>query len=224
MLSIVAHAVLIGLALYISSRPSAHASEKVRAVTFFAPPPPPPPPPPPAGGGAQPKKVEPKKVVKKPDTIVKAKKEEVQPKQPDLPKETPPEPGGQAGGVPGGVAGGVPGGVVGGTVGGVPGGTGNANQVIPFGAGMEKPSLARPPEVVHSKEALAMKVGGLALVKCVVNLDGSLTDCRLMKSLPYMDQQILQAMRSMKYSGPVMYQGRPQRVEMVIPVRVPTPS
>ena len=46
------HALLLGLALYISSRPKSDGPEKLRAVTFFNPPPPPPPPPPPAGGGA----------------------------------------------------------------------------------------------------------------------------------------------------------------------------
>jgi protein TonB len=96
-------------------------------------------------------------------------------------------------------------------------------QVIPFGAGMERPALVRPPEITFSKEALAMRVGGVALAKCIINLDGSLSDCHLMKSLPYMDQQLLQAARSMKYT-PVIYQGHPQRVEMIVQIRVPTPS
>jgi protein TonB len=125
--------------------------------------------------------------------------------------------------VPGGVAGGVPGGVVGGTPGGQVGGTGNGNEVIPFGAGMQKPALVRPPEIVYSKEALAMKVGGVALAECVVNLDGSLSDCHLIKGLPYLDTQLLQAARSMRFT-PVMYQGHPQRVKMTVPIRVPTPS
>jgi protein TonB len=112
---------------------------------------------------------------------------------------------------------------VGGTVGGVVGGTGNGNEVIPFGAGMVKPAVVRPPEITYSKEALAMKVGGVALVTCVVNLDGSLADCQVIKSLQYLDAQILQAARSMRFS-PVMYQGHPQRVKMTIPIRVPTPS
>ena len=180
-LSIAAHGVLIGLALYISSRPSTHGQEKLREVTFFNPPPPPPPPPPPAGGGSTAKKTEAKKIIKKPDTVIETKKTDKIPDKAPDPTPTPAEPGGQAGGVPGGVAGGVQGGVVGGTVGGVVGGTvggvlggtGNGNEVIPFGAGMVKPSLVHPPEITFSKEALAMRVGGLALVQCVVNLDGS---------------------------------------------------
>ena len=220
-LSIAAHGVLIGLALYLSSRPSTH-QEALRTVTFFNPPPPPPPPPPPAGGGSKAKKVEPKKIIKKPDTVVETKKTEKVPEKAPDPSPSP-DPAGQVGGVPGGVAGGVVGGVVGGTLGGVVGGTGNGNEVLPFGAGMVKPSVVHPPEITFSKEARAMRVGGLALVECVINLDGSVSDCRVTKSLPYMDGQLLQAARSMRYT-PVMYQGHPQRVKMVFPIRVPTPS
>ena len=226
-MSFVVHAIILGAVIYVSSRPKTDDSEKVRAVTFFNPPapPPPPPPPPPAGGGSRKPKTEPKKVPKKPDTVVET------PKQVEKPVETPkpadPEPGGVAGGVVGGVQGGVVGGtvggVVGGTLGGVVGGTGNGTQVIPFGAGMQRPTLLKPPEVRYSKEALAMRIGGLALVKCVINLDGTLSDCRIVKGLPYMDAQILEAVRSSRYT-PVMFQGHPQRVEMSIPFRVPTPG
>ncbi len=38
-----------------------------------------------------------------------------------------------------------------------------------------------------------------------------------------MDDQILQAMKSMRYA-PVMYQGHPQRVKMTIPVRITGPG
>src|ERR1700691_4479467 len=67
MMSFAVHALLVGLARSVSSRPKAD-HEKWRAVTFFNPaPPPPPPPPPPAGGGAKKPKTE-KKIQKKPDT------------------------------------------------------------------------------------------------------------------------------------------------------------
>jgi protein TonB len=107
--------------------------------------------------------------------------------------------------------------------GGVVGGTGSGTDVIPFGAGMQKPTILTTPQVTYSKEALAMKVGGVSLVKCIINLDGSLTECKIMKGLPYMDQQILEMLKSWKVT-PVMYQGHPQRVEWIIPFRVPTPA
>ncbi len=77
----------------------------------------------------------------------------------------------------GGVAGGQVGGVVGGQIGGVVGGTGSATQIIPFGAGMQKPSILSPPKPArYSKEALAMRVSGVALVTCTIDLDGSVSD------------------------------------------------
>jgi protein TonB len=221
MLSIGVHVLLLGLALYISSRPKSGGEEKLRSVTFFNPPPPPPPPPPPAGGGGvKPKKTEPRKVIKKPDTVVQTPKtEKVAEKPPDPTPSPSPDPAGQVGGVVGGVAGGVVGGVGGGQVGGVVGGTGNGSTTIPFGFGMQKPSVASPADIRCSKDAIAMHVSGVALVKCTVNLDGSLSDCHINKSLPHMDEEIMRGLKTMKFT-PVMYQGHPQRVEMSFPLRI----
>jgi protein TonB len=88
---------------------------------------------------------------------------------------------------------------------------------------MDPPKILVKTQPTYSKEAFAMKIGGVALAKCIIELDGSLSNCRLTKGLQYMDQQILEMLKSWRYS-PVMYQGHPQRVEMVIPVRVATPG
>ena len=218
------HALLFGLAIYISSRPKVE-EEKPRTVTFFNPAPPPPPPPPPAGGGATRKpRTEPKRP-KKPDTVVQTTKPQEIPKETPKPSPEPEQPGGQVGGVKGGVQGGVVGGVVGGTVGGVVGGTvgGSGTEVLPFGAGMVRPTVVNPPDFRLSREAAAAKVGGTVLMKCVVNTDGSVTDCRIMKGLPFMEKQLMEGMRGVKYT-PVMYQGHPQRVEIVLNFRVQPPA
>ncbi len=117
------------------------------------------------------------------------------------------------------MAGGVVGGVVGGQVGGVVGGTGNGTEAIPFGSGMMKPSVVTPADIRFTREASAMHVSGVALVNCTVNLDGSLSDCRITKSLPYMDEAILQGLKSMRYT-PGMYQGHPQKDKMTFPLRI----
>jgi len=224
--SFAVHAILLGAVVYISSRPKEATEEKIRAVTFFNPPPPPPPPPPPAGGGATRKpRTEPKKTPKKPDTVVQPTKPMEKPPEPTkAPEPEAPEPGGQAGGVKGGVAGGVVGGTVGGVVGGQLGGVvgGTGTDIIPFGAGMVRPSLVHPPEFTFSKEALAMRVGGVVLAECVINQDGSVSDCRVTKGLPYMDKQIADGLRTVKYT-PVMYQGHPQRVKMIVNFRIQPP-
>jgi len=218
------HALLFGLAIYISSRPKVE-EEKPRTVTFFNPaPPPPPPPPPPAGGGATRKpRTEPKKP-KKPDTVVQTTKPQEIPKEAPKPSPEPEQPGGQVGGVKGGVQGGVVGGQVGGVVGGVVGGTvgGSGTEVIPFGSGMVRPTVTSPPDFRLTREAAAARISGKVLLKCVINTDGSVSDCKIMKGLPYMDQAVLTGMRSARYT-PVMYQGHPQRVEIVLPFTIQGP-
>ena len=192
-------------------------------VTFFQAAPPPPPPPPPPAGASRPKtkKVDVKPIVKKPDTIVEAKDKEP-------PKDTPPaptsaaEPEGEPGGVPGGVAGGVVGGVVGGTVGGVLGNPLGSTQVLPFGAGMARPTLLSKSDPTYTKEAMAARVEGLAIAKCVITLEGSLTNCRLIKALPFMDKAILASLTTWKYT-PVMFQGRPVSVDYVINIKLSPP-
>jgi protein TonB len=76
--------------------------------------------------------------------------------------------------------------------------------------------------LTYSKEAFAMHSGGLALVNCVINQDGSLSDCKIVKGVPYMDQQILEMLRIARYT-PVMWQGHLQRVQVTLPIRIPAP-
>lgn len=167
----------------------------------------------------------------KKDTLIKTEKP-VEPEPKPTPVEEPsPEPVAQpvSGGVPGGVAGGVEGGVVGGTVGGVVGGTLGGTgkgppttQVLPFGPGMTRPTIVSQTDIVYTREAKAARVEGTALVKCVITETGALENCRMIKSLPHMEQAILSAVQKWKYS-PVMYQGRAVKVDYLIPVKLVAP-
>ena len=221
LVSLAVHGVLIAGAVYLSAHGGDNKQKVDRVVTFFNPPapPPPPPPPPPAGGASHPHKTEPKKVIKKPDTVVQTDKKIETPPEPDK-KQPEPEPGGQAGGVVGGVQGGVVGGVVGGTVGGV---LGNelkpSNSVLPFGPGMNRPTLLSHSDPVYTREAAAMSIEGLALAKCVVTTTGALRNCHLIKGLQFMDASILAALATWKYT-PITFQGQVVSVEMTIPVHV----
>jgi protein TonB len=177
---------------------------EVRLFTAVpAPPPPPPPPPPPAGGAtkAVEKSVPKKPVEKKPDTVV----------QPEV--ETKPEPETKASdsaGVSGGVPGGVAGGVVGGVVGGVIGGTGNA--VLPFGAGMTRPQQISGTAPSYSPQAMAARVEGKLLVRCVITVSGEVQNCNVIKGLPMLDQVVLDSLRQSRFT-PVNYQGHAVSVQ-----------
>jgi hypothetical protein len=88
----------------------------------------------------------------------------------------------------------------------------------------EKPELVHKAPLFYSKEAAAIGVRGVALVRCIIELDGSLSECSIIKGLPFMHDEILASLEAWKYT-PVVYCGHPQRVEMVIPVRLsPLPA
>jgi periplasmic protein TonB len=215
------HALLVVLVVYLSSRPHKELEKNLRAVTFMnAPPPPPPPPPPPAGGGQQKPKVEPKTIIKKPDTVVETAKKPAESDSPKPEKHEEPEPGGQVGGVVGGVQGGVVGGVVGGVLGGVLGGQLGSTTAIPFGPGMgDRPTPVKPIQITYSQEAKAARIEGKMLLKCVIGVDGSVTNCRVIKGLPMVTKEVLDAVSKAKFT-PVIFQGKPQPVDLVIPISV----
>lgn len=225
--SVVVHVGLLGFAIWFSTIPP-EKEEKEPEVTFFAaPPPPPPPPPPPASSTPKTeKKVEKKKKpVKKPDTIVQAKDPTPVPEEPqqaEEPEEEEPVEGGVEGGVVGGVAGGVVGGVIGGTIGGQIGGQ-LGGEVMSFGEGMARPKQVKGRAPQYTREAIEARVEGTMLVQCVITTDGDLKDCKIIKPLPHMEQAVLDALRTWKYT-PVTYQGRPVPVKYIIPIRLVIPN
>jgi len=216
--SVVLHAGLLALALWLSTHPPAKKEKEV-AVKFMMPPPPPPPPPPPKG--ATKPKIE--RVERKPirrDMIVQPK-EMPKTKPPEAEPEKEEDEGGQEGGVEGGVKGGVVGGVVGGVLGGQLGGQ-LGSQVLPFGEGMTRPERIEGREPQYTREALEAHISGIMLVKCVITTDGRLDNCRIVKPLPHMDKAVLDALSTWRYK-PVLYQGRPVSVDYVITVRLVLP-
>jgi periplasmic protein TonB len=232
------HVALLGLAIYIGSRP-ADTKKKDVSVTFVqaaaAPPPadappPPPPPPPPKRRSSTPKveKVEVKdpEVVKKPDTIVEAKEEAAE-KPVDVAEVTPKggddDDGGQEGGVEGGVKGGVVGGVLGGKLGSTTPVPQPQNQVIPFGAGMNRPSMVAGRDPTYTKEALAARVEGLMIVRCTITTSGAISNCRVIKEVPHMKQAVLDALYSRRYT-PVVFNGVPVNVDYVFNIKLVLPN
>ncbi len=166
-------------------------------------------------------KVEHKTVVKKPDTVVQSKEKPTEQPEPTK-KNDEPQPGGQEGGVVGGVQGGVVGGVVGGVLGGVVGGQLGGTGAIPFGEGMTRPTPISQPAPLYTREAAAARITGKVILKCVITVDGSLKDCKIIKGLPFMDQAVLDALHKWKYT-PVTFQGRPVSVYYPINLTVVPP-
>jgi protein TonB len=96
-------------------------------------------------------------------------------------------------------------------------------EVIPFGMGMTRPELLSSAPLVHTPEALSARVQGLMIAKCTVTCLGEVKDCRILKSLPHMDQAALAALASRRYK-PVYYLGRPITVSYVFVLRLQLPE
>jgi TonB family protein len=119
------------------------------------------------------------------------------------------------------------GGLVGGTIGGTIGGPSSAAvlatdpglTVVPFGAGMNRPQKISCRDVRYPPAARDAQIEGTMLVKCVIELDGKLTDCKVVKALPLMDVEVLAAISTWRMT-PVLYNGQAIRVSYTIPVRL----
>jgi protein TonB len=179
----------------------------------------PPPPPPPGPANPQPRpKPKVVKPIEKPLETPKVeptpvdKTEAVPTPEPADPEPaTAPEPPG-GGGVVGGVEGGVQGGVVGGTVGGTVGAHGTGTQVLPFGPGMTRPQQIAGSPPTYSREALAARVEGKLLVRCVITATGEVTNCQVIKGLPMLTEVVLASLRASRFT-PVHYRGVPQAIQ-----------
>lgn len=97
------------------------------------------------------------------------------------------------------------------------------DEVIPFGMGMTRPELISGAPFVHTPEALAARVQGTMVVKCTLTCLGEVKDCRILKSLPHMDQAALAALASRRYK-PVYYLGRPITVSYVFVLKLRVPE
>ncbi len=99
----------------------------------------------------------------------------------------------------------------------------DGSEIIAFGEGMERPvPIESGKPVQYSREALTAQVQGLMIVKCVITTAGRLENCRVIKSLPYMEKPVLESLYSRLYK-PVTFQGRPVSVSYVFDVKLVLP-
>jgi protein TonB len=96
-----------------------------------------------------------------------------------------------------------------------------SSEPVPFEpAGMTRPQKVSGREPQLTPEARTERVRGTALVRCVVTHEGRVTNCRLLNGLPYMEQELLEALSTWRVT-PVMAQGKPLDVDYTFVVRIP---
>ena len=128
------------------------------------------------------------------------------------------EPGGVEGGVPGGVAGGVPGGIVGGVVGGVP----EAPPAPPegpvrVGGQIKAPRKIKDSAPIYPDVAKQAHVGGVVVLEAVISPEGRVTDVKVLKGSPLLDDAAVSAVKNWVYS-PTLLNGVPVAVVMTVTV------
>jgi periplasmic protein TonB len=99
-----------------------------------------------------------------------------------------------------------------------PAGRGTPDGVLVLGPEMVPPRLLLGPEPRYPQAALLQQLGGTVVVRCTVTDKGSVQDCRVVKSVPLLDDAALQAVQGRQYA-PALYEGRPVSVWMYFPVR-----
>jgi TonB family protein len=71
----------------------------------------------------------------------------------------------------------------------------------------------------YPREAVEAKVSGTVVAKCVITESGSVTGCRIVKGVPFMDQPVLSALSGWRYT-PAMSQGKPVAIDLPITIRI----
>ncbi|MBJ6765678.1 TonB family protein [Myxococcaceae bacterium JPH2] len=98
----------------------------------------------------------------------------------------------------------------------------SGTDILPFGAAMTPPVRQGGEPLAYTHEALAARVEGSLVVKCVITDTGKVHKCRVIKGLPFMDEAVVEALESWHYS-PVTFQGRPVSVSYVFNLKLKLP-
>jgi protein TonB len=139
----------------------------------------------------------------------------------EIPQEIMPEEGldlGVEGGVPGGVEGGVPGGVVGGVVGGLPDAPPPPPQkAIRVGGQIKEPKKLKHVNPEYPDIAKQARVQGVVILECTISPQGKVTDVKILRGIPLLDQAAVGAVRQWVYT-PTLLNGVPVPVIMTVTV------
>jgi protein TonB len=198
-------AVIIVPLLQAQELPEPAAAVKAFFVEPAAAPPPPPPPPPPA-----------------PKVVQQHAPQPVQEQKFVAPVEVPQEikpssgidlGGGEAGGVEGGVAGGVAGGIVG----GLPAEPPPPVQAVRVGGQIKEPTKTKNVNPVYPDIAKQARVQGIVILECTISPQGKVTDVKVLRGIPLLDQAGIDAVKQWQYT-PTLLNGVPVPVIMTVTV------
>jgi protein TonB len=124
-------------------------------------------------------------------------------------------------GIAGGVEGGVPGGVVGGVVGGLP----EAPPPPPppaapvrVGGNIKAPVKTKDVRPTYPAIAQSARVQGIVIIEATIGPSGKVTDAKVLRSIPLLDNAALDAVRQWQFT-PTLLNGVPVPVIMTVTVQ-----
>jgi hypothetical protein len=90
-------------------------------------------------------------------------------------------------------------------------------------AQLEPPVLLEGRDPPYTPEALAERVRGLMVIRCVLTVEGRLEQCRFLKGLPHLEEAALQAMASRRYK-PAGWKGEPVAIDYTLNLCIKNPA
>jgi protein TonB len=115
-----------------------------------------------------------------------------------------------------GVEGGVPGGVVGGIVGGLPDAPAPV-QAVRVGGQIKEPKKLKNIAPVYPDIAKQARVQGVVILECTISPQGKVTDVKVLRGIPLLDQAAIEAVKQWVYT-PTLLNGVPVPVIMTVTV------
>jgi protein TonB len=88
---------------------------------------------------------------------------------------------------------------------------------------MTPPQVLAGPNPEYTPQALEREVEGTMVVKCVVSTQGVVRNCRVLKSLPFMDRAVITALEQRRYS-PALLHGQPIEVDYTFKIKLSLPQ
>jgi len=83
--------------------------------------------------------------------------------------------------------------------------------------------LEKGKPLTYTQEALHARVEGTMIVKCIIAVSGRVENCRFIKTLPYMERAVLEALTSRTYK-PLTQEGKAVPVDYVFEVKLKLPT
>jgi protein TonB len=100
--------------------------------------------------------------------------------------------------------------------------TGGAGQPVRVGAGIRPPTQITRVQPVYPAVAQSARVSGVVILEALIGADGRVSDARVLRSIPLLDQAALDAVRQWVYA-PTLLNGVPVPIVMTVTVTFTLP-